>query len=293
MEITKKLVNETIQKFQHPSLSFSGGGDSMVLLAFLYTKTEHRPPVIWVDSQMEYPETEPFIIDVCKRYGAELHIARSKRTPIEQWEKQGWPMLGKLAARIWMRHHKGRDFGIKIDVSSCCRNLKIAPGRNATKEIGGDLQITGIRGNEDDSLRGMRALKDSAVKYVKADKLTIFNPLTGWTDLMIRRYTKTNNLPIHPRKKSGAITIGCMYCGGGAQFTNSGFRILRKTAPDLWRAHIVCAGAGEIILSIKYDQPLSIIRPVIKRMGGIEALYDKQPWLFDFLELPPRQGYDK
>lgn len=264
----------------------------MVVLDCLYTKTDHRPPVIYVDTQMEYPETESFVVDVCKRYGAALHITRAKRTPLEQWQKHGWPMLGKLPARVWMQQHKDRAFGFRIDVSSCCRSIKLSPGRKLTRELGCDLQITGMRGAQDDALRGMRAIKDTAVKYVKEHKLTVLNPLTGWTDLMIRRYTKQQDLPVHPLKLRGA-TIACIYCGGNAQFTNSKFRILRKTNPDLWQDFIVDQGAGEIILAIKYDQPLSIIRPAIENLGGIAALSQQRPWLFDFLEPSPRKGYDK
>jgi len=265
----------------------------MVLLDLIYTRTKFRPPVVFADSQMEYPETLPFIEDVCWRYGADLHVARAARTPLEQWEKQGWPVPGKLAARLWMQRHRRYDFGIKLDVSSCCRTMKIAPGRKITKALGGDLQITGQRGNEDDGLRGLRAIKDSVVVYVKADALTLFNPLTGWTDLMIRRYTHQNNLPVHPRKAEGAITIGCIYCGGGAQFTNSGFRILRMNAPDLWRKFVVDYGGGEVILAVKYDKPLSTIKTAINKSGGLPVLYDSRPWIFDYLEIPPRQGYDK
>jgi len=293
MEITIKLINETLSEYKKSVLSFSGGSDSMVLLDLIYARTDFRPAIVFADSQMEYPETQPFIEDVCRQYGAELYIAKAKRTPIEQWEKQGWPMLGKLAARKWMQRHKRHGFDIRLDVSSCCRNMKILPGRKKTKEIGGDIQITGQRGQMDDSLRGLRAIKDGSVSYVKADKLTIFNPLIGWTDLMIRRYTEMGNIPIHPRKKTGAITIGCMYCGGGAQFTNSGFRILREIAPDLWRVFVVDYKGGEVILSVKYNEPLHTIRNVIEKAGGLGYLYSSRPWIFDFLELPPRQGYDK
>jgi len=265
----------------------------MVLLDIIYKKTTHRPEVVFVDSQMEYSSTIKFVKKVCGEYSAPLHITKAKRTPVEQWAKQGWPLLGKLAARKWMQRHRGHGYGIKLDVSSCCRNMKISPGRKKTKAIGGDLQITGQRGGMDDQLRGLRAIKDGSVKYLKTDKMTIFNPLLGWTDLMVRRYTKSNNLPVHPRKKMGAITIGCLYCGGGAQFTNSGYRILRINAPDLFRKYIVDYKAGEAVLCVKYNRPLHLIQATVDSLGGLARLFDTRPWIFDFLEMPPRRGYDK
>jgi 3'-phosphoadenosine 5'-phosphosulfate sulfotransferase (PAPS reductase)/FAD synthetase len=247
--------------------------------------------VIYADSQMEYPETLPFIEAVCRKYGAELHVARANRTPLEQWQRSGFAMLGKLAARKWMQTHKG--YGFKIDVSACCRQMKIGPARKAMRDMGIDLHFTGQRGQVDDALRGLRTLKDGAISYLKADKLTVCNPLTGWTDSMIRRYSEENALPVHPAKAAGAVTIGCLYCGGGAQFTNSGFRILRHIMPEEWRRFMVSWGAGEIVLSIKHDQPLSAIRRAVKHLGGLEYLSESRPWIFDFLRETPLEGYQK
>jgi len=202
-------------------------------------------------------------------------------------------MLGKLAARLWMQKHRHRNMGFKIDVSSCCRNMKIAPARKLMRSLGFDMQMTGQRGQTDDALRGLRALKDSTMVYVKTDKLWIANPLTGFTDIMIRRYIEQNGLQEHPAKSAGACTIGCLFCGGGAQFTNSGFPILRRQAPDLWRWFMVEAGAGEIILAVKHDKPLAAIRDTLAQMGGLAAVAEKTPWIFDFLAITPRQGYLK
>ena len=32
---------------------------------------------------------------------------------------------------------------------------------------------------------------------------------------------------------------------------------------------------------------------IINKSGGLPVLYDSRPWIFDFLEILPRQGYDK
>ncbi len=291
MEITKSIITDAINQSVNPVVSFSGGGDSMVLIDII-TKMGYNLPLVYSDSQMEYPETLPFIEAVADKYKLPLHIGRASRTPLQQWHKSGWPMLGKMAARIWQRKNKdSKDF--KLDVSSCCRNMKILPGRRMTKQLGATLQFTGQRGNQDDRLRGMRSIKDGTIKYVKADKLYVCSPLDGWTDTMIRRYTQQNNLPIHPARKQGAQTIGCMYCGGGAQFDNSGFKVLRKTNHDAWWQFMVTWEAGYIVLAIKYDTTEKAMREIVNQIGGLEQIASERPWVFDYLRKVPLAGYSR
>jgi len=290
MELTKAIIREAMEKSQKQVISFSGGGDSMVLLDIIH-KMGYRLPLVYADSQMEYPETQPFIHKVAERYGMPLHVAVGSRTPIEQWQRQGWPMLGKMAARIWQQNNQDKDF--RCDVSSCCRQMKILPARKLTKSLGADLQFTGQRGGQDDMLRGLRAFKDGAIKYVQADKILVCSPLLGWTDTMIRRYTKQNDLPIHPAKASGAQTIGCMYCGGGAQFDNSGFRILRRTNPDAWHRFMVEWRAGEVVIAMKYETTAAAARQAIRQLGGLEQVAAERPWIFDYLRTKPLAGYDR
>lgn len=202
-------------------------------------------------------------------------------------------MLGKLAARVWSQAHTKREMGFRCDVSSCCERMKIAPVRRMMKARGWTLQFTGVRGQQDDALRGLRAIKDGATYYVKSAGIWVSNPLTGWTDTMIRRYMDQHQLTRHPAKARGAQTIGCLYCGGGAQFDNSGFRILRHTEPALWRRFVVEIGAGPIILAIKYDERLPIIEEAIQQLGGLAEVFDSRPWVFDFLRVTPLPGYDR
>lgn len=291
MQTSLDIIHKALEMSRRPAIAYSGGADSTVLLHLIYTRTTARPPAVFADSRMEYPETLPFVRKVCKAHGAELHVAQAPREPLEQWHRAGWPMLGKLAARKWMQHHRGTGF--RLDVSSCCRQMKIGPARKAMKELGVDLHFTGQRGQADDALRGLRAVKDGAITYIKADRMHVCNPLSGWTDMMIRRYTEQNALPVHPAKARGAVTIGCLYCGGGAQFTNSGFKILRKVKPEAWRQFIVEWRAGEIILAVKHDEPLARIRTAVKRLGGLEYLAETRPWIFDHLRETPLEGYDK
>lgn len=291
MNQTQAIIERAFSEYR-PALAYSGGGDSTVLLDIV-AGMGYKPPLIYTDSQMEYQSGVPWAQKIAKKYKLDLHIAKASHTPPEQWRRQGYPMLGKMAARIWMQKHPQEQYGFKLDVSSCCQKMKIDPGRNKTKELGCNANLTGQRGGEDDRLRGMRAHKDGAIHFVKSAKLTVINPLLGWTDLMILRYTKNHNLPINPMRKKGALTIGCMFCGGGAQFTNSGFRVLRKVAPDEWRKMIIDYDFAPVIIAIKHECSLEIARAAIEKAGGVEHICNAMPHIFDFIRKKPLQGYSR
>jgi 3'-phosphoadenosine 5'-phosphosulfate sulfotransferase (PAPS reductase)/FAD synthetase len=292
MKTTQAIIKRAFDKYR-PALAFSGGGDSSVLLDIVYA-LGYRPPLVYSDSQMEYPETVEHVKAVARKYALPLTIAKAPETPPQRWQKTGFPMLGKMAARIWMQNHRrDKNAGIKIDVSTCCRKMKIEPGRKAAKALGCNAQMTGQRGGADDRLRGMRAHLDGAFVDVKSDSLTVINPLLGWTDLMIRRYTENHALPVHPLKKAGAMTIGCIYCGGGAQFDNSGFRVLRKVDPESWRHMLKDYGFAPVILAIRYDCHMRTAEEAIRRLGGIDAIMNTMPHVFDFLRPKPLKGYDR
>lgn len=288
------------------AVAFSGGSDSLVLLDLFYRSRSHpaymnnpdcdiqpRPYILWIDTQMEYPETRDFVKRTLRKYNldARLRIAKATRTPQDQWHRTGYPILGKMAARQWMQKYRGMGFA--VNVSECCRAMKIQPARKLTRNLGCSLQITGQRGQQDDQVRGLRKLKDGILFYQERDRIWISNPLSGWTDEEIAAYIKLHKLEEHPARAKGAKTIGCMYCGGGSQYTNSGYRVLRFVDAAAWRRLIIDYGIGPIILSIKYKRSLFYINLAIKEMGGLSLLASTRPWVFDFTRKTPLKGYNK
>jgi 3'-phosphoadenosine 5'-phosphosulfate sulfotransferase (PAPS reductase)/FAD synthetase len=282
------------------AVAFSGGSDSLVLLDLVMAAAHElsdsclrlkRFYVIWIDTQMEHPGTREFIQAIAEHYGFDLRIAKAQHTPQEQWRRTGFPMLGKMAARTWMQQNRGQGFA--INVSECCRAMKIQPARRLTRNLGCGLQFTGQRGASDDSLRGLRKLKDGVLFYQARDKIYICNPLTGWTDEEIRLYIHEQGLEQHPARSQGAKTIGCMYCGGGSQYTNSGIRVLRFVNRAAWKTLIINYSMGPIILALKYKVSLYHIQEAIEEAGGLSYLINTHPWVFDFTRKTPLKGYNK
>lgn len=289
MNQTLAIIREAYEAHGPGYLAFSGGTDSTVLLDLVYRMTTYRPPLVYVDAQNDYPGTCDYVRSVAARYGATIHAIRASKPLERQWTRTGWPMLGKLRGRQWMQRNKG--LGIKIDCSSCCSAMKTEPARQFAQSMGLTLALTGQRGGEDDCLRGTRAWKDGAITWNKTAGIWTANPLTGWTATMINRYTRAHALPHHPARDAGAVTIGCIWCGGGAQYSASCYRVLRKTNPALWRKFIVDLRGGEIILAVKHCATRETVRAAIEKLGGLPHVADTRPYVFDFLETPPRQNY--
>lgn len=285
-----QVMDNLMRAHDRACVSFSGGSDSLVLLD-LISHTPHKPIVIWADTQMEYPETQEFIETTVAGYGMELRIARAQHSPLEQWQRTGWPMLGKLGARLWMQRNRDKDFS--INVSECCRAMKIRPARQLARNIGCTLQITGQRGSQDDLVRGLRGFKDGTIFYQKRDRLWIANPLSDWTESEILSYIAERRLQQHPSRYKGASTIGCVYCGGGSQHTNSGYRILRTTWPEAWQQFIVEWKGGLVILALKHGRRLSEIHAAVQELGGLGTLAKERPWVFDYTRKTPIPGYTK
>ena len=281
MKQSLQIIEKALKQHKNPCTTFSGGTDSTILLHLLSHYIGIKLPVITVINGMEYPETEAHCKAVCQQFGQQIFIARPDRHYLDQWRNHGWPYMGKLGARNWTAKNQ-QIMGFRLDVSSCCQKQKIDPGRKMTKQLRCTMQFTGLRGGEDDLLRGIREKKDGTYYYNKAAGVHVCNPLSGWTDAMCRRYVKAHNLPQHPARLRGATAIGCIICGGGSNFEDSMIRRTRLADHDIWRNNIVQNQSGYIILALKYKKPLPIIREAVEELGGLAHLADTMPYLFDY-----------
>ncbi len=90
------------------------------------------------------------------------------------------------------------------DPEKCCYINKVKPLEEALSKV--DAWFSGIR-------RG-QAKTRADIKYVEDYMPGIykFNPIADWNKDDVAHYIKENDLPVHPLKSKGFLSIGCQPC---------------------------------------------------------------------------------
>ncbi len=171
------------------AVSSSFGADSAVML-HLAVRVRPDIKVITLDTGFLFPETLAFRDDLARRLGLNLHIYR----PV-------------MAAEAFLAEH-GRMWGSNPD--ACCAFNKREPFDRAKRELGIRCWLTGIR-REQSATR-----KNAAI--AQRDNLGLLKlcPIARWTAKDVHYYLLENDLPYHPLRDQGFLSIGCQpepgYC---------------------------------------------------------------------------------
>ncbi len=164
------------------ALVSSFGADSIVLLHMLSVADRTRP-VLFIDTEMLFPETLAYQKDVSDR-------------------------LGLLDVRVIQSDNAAMDPDGTLhrsDPDACCALRKTRPLDAALN--GFDAWITGRKRFQ----TGARAKLDFFEAEPNTGRIKI-NPLADWTAQDVRLYIQDNELPLHPLVAKGYPSIGCRPC---------------------------------------------------------------------------------
>ena len=168
----------------HVALVSSFGAESVALL-HMVAKADRTVPVIFLDTEMLFPETIAYQRDLAGHLGlTDLRIFRPDPTAIARRDP-----TGTLNS---------------IDTDACCALRKSAPLTAALGPF--DAWITGRKRYQS----GQRA----GLPFFEADgdgRLKI-NPLAHWSQKNVQDYIENNDLPRHPLVTRGYPSIGCAPC---------------------------------------------------------------------------------
>ena len=165
------------------ALVSSFGAESVVLLHLLST-LDRTVPVIFLDTEMLFPETKAYQKELADRLGLTVRVTGPDRAQLLEQDPD---------ALLYRR-----------DPDACCAMRKSEPLEQA---LGGfDAWITGrkrVQGGARASLEFFEADESNRIKI---------NPLAHFTLQDIQDYITNNRLPRHPLVARGFASIGCAPC---------------------------------------------------------------------------------
>ena len=166
------------------ALVSSFGAESVVLLDMV-ARVNPRVPILFIDTEMLFPETLAYQQEVSAKLGLQdLRVIRASQTAIAVADPEG-----DLHTR---------------DTDACCDLRKTQPLQHALAPF--DAWITGrkrFQGGQRKALEFFEAEGEARIKI---------NPLAHWRPEDVQDYMVENRLPRHPLVAQGYPSIGCAPC---------------------------------------------------------------------------------
>ena len=165
------------------ALVSSFGAESVVLLHMI-SEIDKATPVIFLDTEMLFPETLTYQREVSEALGlTDVRVISPDRNEVLTEDVDGILHLA--------------------DTDACCDLRKTRPLEKALADFGG--WITGRKQFQN----GQRA---QLPLYEKDGRRIKVNPLAKWSAAELKSYMDAHNLPRHPLVSQGYPSIGCMPC---------------------------------------------------------------------------------
>jgi len=166
------------------ALVSSFGAESVVLL-HMVSVIKPETPVIFIDTEMLFPETLAYQQEVAEKLGLkDMRVIKANETALKERDPFG-------------RLHLA-------DPDACCALRKLEPLENSLS--GFDAWITGRKRFQAGSRVALELFENEENKRIK------INPLAHWRKPDLHDYILNNNLPRHPLVAQGYPSLGCAPC---------------------------------------------------------------------------------
>lgn len=301
------VIRKAFLCLENPSLAFSAGKDSTVLLHMLL---QHKPDihVIYGNTGIEFPECVKFARWLRDEWCLNYHEAKPEHTFWWVVENYGWPLLGKNYGVSGVAHKSSREkffadleakgeltgqYAIQAEVpigSACCTFLKERPSEKMQKALGVDGVFLGILAHES-RRRMFNALQYGEFYYAKSQRVWKCHPLMIWTDDDIWAYIRRYNVPYASLYDMGYVNgkgervthkrNGCMFCGMDIAFPDNHLAIMRRTHPKAWQVLMLKKGLGEVLMKLRYSLDDHQFDMFEQHYGSVSEYLEQFPCVFD------------
>lgn len=167
-------------------LTCSFGGASGMVLLDMVARLGHAIPVVFLDTDLLFPETYALAEAVARRYGIMIERRRPALT-LEEQDRQEGPQL-------YVR-----------DPDRCCRIRKVRPLAEALR--GYRAWISGIRRDQT-----TKRAETSLIEWSSRHQLLKISPLAFWSEREVWTYIHVHDVPYNPRLDQGYPSLGCVPC---------------------------------------------------------------------------------
>jgi len=183
----EKIVQWAAAQFgQDLVMSSSFGADSAVLL---HMATQVKPDirVIMIDTGYLFPETFAFMETLRRRLNLNVWIYRTRHDPIAYLAQvgEGDPQWRK-------------------EIESCCAANKNEPFDRAMRDLAPSAWLRGIR-----RAQATTRAQKPFVEWSRRNNCYAVSPLLNWTGREVHQYLQAHDLPYHPLRDKGYLSIGC------------------------------------------------------------------------------------
>jgi len=152
----------------------------------LHLLTRHMPeiPVVLIDTGYLFPETYRFVDHLTERLQLNLHVYQATVSPA--WQE----------ARDGQRWTQG-ETGLALYNSQ----VKVEPMKRAIRELKAGTWFAGLRRTQSQGRESTPFLEWSNDRWK-------VHPIADWTDRDVHMYLKKHDLPYHPLREQGYLSIG-------------------------------------------------------------------------------------
>jgi phosphoadenosine phosphosulfate reductase len=167
-------------------LTCSFGGASGMVLLDMIARIGHGTPVVFLDTDLLFPETYALAEAAARRYGVAIERRRPLLTLAQQEAQEGPQLYNR-------------------DPDRCCGIRKVVPLAEALRPY--RAWISGIRRDQSSTRASTEFVQWSA-----HHNLVKINPLAYWSERDVWRYIQAHDVPYNPRLDQGYPSLGCAPC---------------------------------------------------------------------------------
>ncbi len=165
------------------AVSSSFGIQAAVMLG-LATEAHPDIPVILTDTGYLFPETYQFVDELTENLQLNLKVYRANESPMWQEARYG---------KLWEHGVEG--------IKKYNHVNKVEPMRRALKELEVGTWFSGLRRDQSSTRENLPILsvQNGVFKFL---------PIADWSNKDIHYYLEEKNLPYHPLRESGYLSLG-------------------------------------------------------------------------------------